>query len=524
MTELAHNKVIDIQDFDNPVLAPFLQYIAYDEMVRFGLETAPNIPDSKQWECAMMLRSFDQYGLLRPGALMAGIGAGTEQTTFALASRGCITFPIDRYLEVTPWSDVAPAPMMVRPRQYTNFKYQRGHVIPVHSDARIVELPSSFFDGVYSAGSIEHFGSLEAVAAAAEEIGRILKPGGIAALSTEFRLEGPNDRGWFDDNCILFTPELLHKYIIEPSGLEPLDPLIGEPSESTYDSRVVLLDFLAKATKVRSIEDKINAYPNLVLYHEGFLFCSVHLALRKPEHGVMPRARHHSEGFEKVVQQEAAAASGALTSQIEQWRLKFGRDDDELAVSTRRIEALEDEIAELRARNARLVAVEMALGSLLGEPGGGIVAGLAAQHGRPAPRIEWRLLNERLAGQIATFIGEENEGRLHSGGRAGPLCFGPYVDLEPGHYAVDFVLSAHPPAIGSFTVDAVMDGASEILAQRSVEVGSLPEPTAPDAPTRLEFSLASPARGVEFRVFVGAESDIIVKAIRYFARQVVLGP
>jgi SAM-dependent methyltransferase len=305
-------KIIDRADFDAPDLRPFLEEMATDEMVRFGLTAPAVVPDSKQWECAMMLRALDAHNVLRPGALIAGVGAGTEQTTFALAARGCVVFPSDRYLEATPWSDVAPPSMMLAPAIFTNFQFPVGHVIPIHGDARRLPLPSGLFDGVYSAGSIEHFGSLEAVAAAAEEIGRILKPGGVATISTEFRLDGPQDRRWFDDNCILFTRELIDEWIVAPSGLELVGKLEQvQPSDATYDSRVVLVDFLSRAAKVQSLADKQDAYPNLVLFHEGFLFCSVHLTLVKPADAPSRKPRYSAK-FEREVDRATRKAAEVL--------------------------------------------------------------------------------------------------------------------------------------------------------------------------------------------------------------------
>jgi SAM-dependent methyltransferase len=256
--------------------------------------------------------------VLQPGALLAGIGAGTEETTFVLASKGCVVFPTDRYLERTPWSDVAPATMMVCPSKFSHYDYPRGSVIPIHTDARVLALPSDFFDGVYSAGSIEHFGSLEAVSAAAEEMGRILKPGGVAVLSTEFRLDGPNDKRWFSDDCILFTPELLQEHIIGPSGLELIGDVQFDTSKETYDGRVVLSDFLTKVSEMRTLEDKRNTYPNLILFHDGYLFCSVHLALRKP-HLKENQASSYSKVFESAVAADATRAAGILTAQIAEW-------------------------------------------------------------------------------------------------------------------------------------------------------------------------------------------------------------
>ncbi len=368
MTRLPYNKVIDVADFANPALLPHLHDIAYGEMRRFGLDQPEIISDSKQWECAMMLRALSELGVIRPGALLAGIGAGTEETSFALAAKGCVVFPTDRYLEATPWSDVAPAGMMVRPKQYSDYDYPQGGIIPVHTDARLLSLPSNFFDGVYSAGSIEHFGSLEAVAAAAEEIGRILKPGGVAVISTEFRIDGPNDRRWFDDNCILFTPELLREWIVGPSGLELVDEPDFQTSDATYDNRVVLLDFLAKAKAVKTVTDKRNAYPNLVLFHEGYLFCSVHLALRKPAaDGAAPGAR--AAAFAATVAADATRASGVLTRNIQEWTSTYGQPQTQMPVEVATdSQALRDAEAARAAAETELAIIRQSRSFRLTKP------------------------------------------------------------------------------------------------------------------------------------------------------------
>ncbi len=275
-------KTIDIEDFSSPALMPYLVEINAHEAVRLGSRPEDVLPDSKQWECAMALRALDRSGALRKDAMVVGIGAGTEATIFALARRGCLVFPVDRYLHRSVWSDVAPAGMMVDPARYSTLPYPRGRVISVNCSALALNLPDGSFDGVFSSGSIEHFGSLEKVAIAAREIGRILKPGGVASISTEFRIDGPPDRPWFDDNVILFTPDMLHRYIVEPSGLVPCGEVDYTQSERTFETRHNLVDFLQRVQTIHTLEEKRAVYPNLILYHEGFLFCSVALTLVKP--------------------------------------------------------------------------------------------------------------------------------------------------------------------------------------------------------------------------------------------------
>src|SRR5512144_49067 len=112
------SKVIDLDDFQAPELRPYLREVNEQEAARFGSSPDDIVPDSKQWECAMALRALDGSGCASRGKMGAGIGAGTEATIFALARRAALVFPVDRYLQRTVWSDVAPAGMLIDPSRY----------------------------------------------------------------------------------------------------------------------------------------------------------------------------------------------------------------------------------------------------------------------------------------------------------------------------------------------------------------------------------------------------------------------
>ena len=363
----SYSKVIDLADFEDPDFRPFLQQVRGD--IELPEESSVVFPDARHWECAMMLRAFAGQGIITPQARFAGVGAGTGSAGFLLAQAGGIVFAADRYLEVTPWTNIAPAAMMVRPDQFANHPLPRGSVIPVHADPRSLNLPDGFFDGAYALGTLEHLGSLEAAAAACEEIGRILKPGGVASIVTSFRLEGPNDSRWFDDAHILFTPALIQEYIVIPSGLELLGEILTYPSERTYDNRPTLLDFTLPADEMRSVQDKRDSIPNLVLFHKGFLFCSVHLALRKPYNTPTSalHAAQHASSFADEVDDLAAAASGVLTSQIREWDKAFnrsllsGNDDCSQPISRDQLNIAYAETQVLQRENARLERLFLAL-------------------------------------------------------------------------------------------------------------------------------------------------------------------
>jgi SAM-dependent methyltransferase len=129
------------------------------------------------------------------------------------------------------------------------------------------------YDGIFSSGSIEHVGypktaSWELVAKAAKEIGRVLKKGGIASISTEFKVSG---EGWGFEGVRLFSKEDILRYIVEPSGLE----LVGEVD---WEYRGDLSDYVELFDAVSNPQAEEN---KPLLRHGGFLFTSIHICLRK---------------------------------------------------------------------------------------------------------------------------------------------------------------------------------------------------------------------------------------------------
>lgn len=267
------NRVCNLKDFKNAAFRTGLDDIfgescAYDGKVH-----------RKSAEIANAVMALRQGGATRPGARVLGIGAGKEPTIFHL-TRFAEVHATDLYLDAGVWSENAPAQMLIDPMAVELdifgkkvFPADLGclpeRLIVQHMDARNLRYPDNHFDGVFTSSSIEHFGSREDVAAATREIGRVLKPGGIASISTEWMISGSAYMGF--DGVLLFDEDAIRRYIVEPSGLEMVDTLEYEVDDETMATEVTLEDAIQHTT-----------YPHIVLSHEGYKFTSVHLALRKP--------------------------------------------------------------------------------------------------------------------------------------------------------------------------------------------------------------------------------------------------
>ena len=287
MSSLAFNKLCEIEDFEDPELAAVMR----DVLVHKVTDKSPDYPVGserrKDWEIAMAVRTLSQFGALNPEAKLLGVGAGTEETIFYLTGHANQVFATDRYLSPEAWDNFAPNLMLAEPQSVAPYPFDIERLVVQHMDGRCLRYPEGTFDGIFSSGSIEHFGDLQDVAYAAYEMGRVLKPGGILSISTEFPLSGPDGGIGWPGLTLLLSKENLHRYVVEASGLEPVDELVTSVSEKTLSHPLVLTDWIAaESTEGDSdlcIGRRAYVFPQLVFVHEDYVFGSVHLALRKTD-------------------------------------------------------------------------------------------------------------------------------------------------------------------------------------------------------------------------------------------------
>jgi SAM-dependent methyltransferase len=277
-TSLGHCKVCELEDFRDPELRDLIREIFEADQRHFGDPFPEGHEYRKYWEVAMTARAFRDLGVARDDATVLGVGAGHEATIYWLTRQVGRVIATDLYEAEDTWSETdSSADMLTDPGRFWEGPWDPDRLEVRHMNALELDFPDDHFDGVFSSSSIEHFGGFGEIRRSIEEIYRVLKPGGVAALATEFRIEGSGN-GW--PGVYLFDEAALRAAIFDGLWWDPATPLATSVSAETRRAPVELQDALGEE---RATVQVWSQYPHLVLHHEDFLFTSVHVAMVKSE-------------------------------------------------------------------------------------------------------------------------------------------------------------------------------------------------------------------------------------------------
>ena len=226
-------KLCDLRDFDDPAVQERI-----DDIVP-GLDPSERV-HRKNWEYALLTLFLEDAGLLGEETRILSVGAGHETVLFWLANRVGKVVATDIYGEGIFSGLEADRTMLNDPASFSPYPYRESHLEARQMDAKELEFEDGSFDAVFSLSSIEHFGSWADIRRSAEEIGRVLRPGGAAFVVTECFL----GRSLLSPPAVqevgsklfwpirIFTPQALYSMIIDPSRLELVQPLSTEPPKS----------------------------------------------------------------------------------------------------------------------------------------------------------------------------------------------------------------------------------------------------------------------------------------------------
>lgn len=277
------NKLCCIEDWENAEvkeLLPVLQSVPYHEKNRGLLARVPGQIHRKDWEWALGIIAMRRFGKLSKDCAAIGIGAGKELVLFYLANHLSRVHATDLY-DTKEWASFAPSDFPENPQKYAPFPYDESALAVSRMDATSLSFPSDSFDVAFSFSSIEHFGGENHSGAlqSVNEIGRILKPGGIAVIATEYIINGkqaPDLSNQFYNSQTIYS-DLIDR-VDNMRLVEPLDLRI---SSGTLDTAMDVRDAEKWDRNEFGPQHKA-AHPYILLRSQNILLTSVMLVFQKP--------------------------------------------------------------------------------------------------------------------------------------------------------------------------------------------------------------------------------------------------
>jgi SAM-dependent methyltransferase len=230
----------------------------------------------KDWEWALGIVAMQRFGKLNKKSTAIGVGCGTEPIPFYLANKLNHVYATDLYEGNEDWKKAAPADFPENPKKYAAFPYKEDALKVLRMNGTKLEFPSESFDIAFSFSSIEHFGGKNHSGALSSlrEMERVLKPGGLAVISTEYIL---NDKEHYE----FFNRRTIYSNLIDKlEMLQLVESLDLRITTNTLDTIMDVCDAVKWDTNKFDDEYK-KTHPLILLRARNILFTSMMLVFQK---------------------------------------------------------------------------------------------------------------------------------------------------------------------------------------------------------------------------------------------------
>ena len=182
----------------------------------------------KSYEFTQLVYGLSRLGRVRDDATVLSVGAGHESPLYWLANRvrGVVATDLYEGAWQSAQAQEGDPDVLRRPEDYAPFPYRQERLTFLRMNGLQLAFRPDTFDVAYSLSSIEHFGGTAGAATAIDEMARVVKPGGLLVVATEYLLSGPPHEE-------VFVPDEIRR-LFERPGLRLVAP-IDEQVYARYD-------------------------------------------------------------------------------------------------------------------------------------------------------------------------------------------------------------------------------------------------------------------------------------------------
>jgi len=216
----------------------------------------------KAYELTQTIFGLQRLGKLTGSTRILSVGAGHEPILYWLANHAGHVVATDLYEGAwqSEFAREGNPDVLTNPAAYAPFPYREDHLTFLQMDGSALAFADRSFDVVYSLSSVEHFGGIDGARTSVAEMARVLRPGGILALATEWCVRGVAGGE-------VFSPDDVRRIIDHPCLrlVQPIDDRVWDRYEmEPVDLRV----------------DRFQT-PHMLLKHDASIFTSVFAFLER---------------------------------------------------------------------------------------------------------------------------------------------------------------------------------------------------------------------------------------------------
>lgn len=283
-SSLKLNKLCHIEDWQNNELKEIISELQYAnsndyihrkgwDVEKYPVNNRKGAIYRKDWEWGLGVLAMKRFGKLTKESKAIGVGSATEEILFYLANRIDHVYATDLY-DGKGWKNLVPTDFPENPKKYSPYPYNENALTIMRMDATRLEFSDESFDIAFSFSSIEHLGGENHSGAlrGTREMERVLKPGGIAVVATEYML---NDK----EHIEFFNRRTIYSDLIDKlERLKLVEPLDLRTTTKTLDA---IIDYQSSVNWLASPYEFKKSHPYVLIRINDLLVTSVMLVFQK---------------------------------------------------------------------------------------------------------------------------------------------------------------------------------------------------------------------------------------------------
>jgi SAM-dependent methyltransferase len=230
------------------------------------LEVVSVVPQNmhrKVFEWVQTLFGLEILGKIHKQNIALGVGTGHEVIVYWMARHFRKVYATDLFRGewIGAGSREGDPSVLKEPEKYQPFCYPKENLVFLPMNGCELAWQDEVFDVVFSLSSIEHFGSKQNAAKAMKEVERVLKPGGIAVIATEYILNERDHTEYFNERDLL-------EFVVQPPGRMKLVQNIAFQIPRIFLDRPVKVPSERYRTPHMSLTDGSATWTSIVLFFE----------------------------------------------------------------------------------------------------------------------------------------------------------------------------------------------------------------------------------------------------------------